>query len=99
MESECQFEFLLKLKIETHVTEAQTVIFGILISENQTATQWQTEIICRPEQIQQQITVGHAVMRSIGFVQFKVFFLKDTFDLLAWERQFLLISPIGEKRD
>ena len=34
-------------------------------------------------------------MRSIGFVQFKVvFFLKDTFDLLALERQFLLISPM-----
>ena len=76
------------------------LLFGILISENQTATQWQTEIACRPEQIQQQITIGPAVMRSMGFVQFKIFFWKkDTFDLLAWERQFLLISPIGEKRD
>ena len=53
------------------------LLFGILISENQTATQWQTEIACRPEQIQQQITIGPAVMRSTGFVQFRVVFVVE----------------------
>ena len=66
------------------MSEAQTAIFGILISENQTATQWQTEIICRPEQIQQQITVGHAVMRSTVFVQFKFFFFEKKTRLIFW---------------